>query len=68
MGIINTLAKVSRERTGSKRSVRKRALRDHGAILEAVKAVDPDAAAEAMRAHLDHVGHALITATADVSP
>jgi GntR family transcriptional repressor for pyruvate dehydrogenase complex len=68
MGIINTLAKVSRERTGSKRSVRKRALRDHGAILEAVKAGDPDAAAEAMRAHLDHVGHALITATADVSP
>ena len=59
MGIINTLAKVSRERTGASRDVRERALRDHGPILDALRARDPDAAARAMKAHLDHVEDAL---------
>lgn len=59
MRIINTLAKVSRERTGATREVRERALRDHEPLLEALKAGDPAAAAGAMQAHLDHVEHAL---------
>ena len=59
MAIINTLAKVSRERTGATREFRERALRDHEPVLRALRAHDPDAAAEAMQAHLDHVGRAL---------
>jgi len=63
MRIINTLAKVSRERTGATRGVRERALRDHEPILAALKAQDSAAAARAMQAHLDHVGHALGSAS-----
>jgi GntR family transcriptional repressor for pyruvate dehydrogenase complex len=59
MRIINTLAKVSRERTGASRVVRERALRDHEPLVGALRAGDPDAAARAMLAHLDHVEHAL---------
>ena len=59
MRIINPLAKVSRERTGASRGVRERALRDHEPLVEALRAGDPDAAARAMQAHLDHVEHAL---------
>jgi GntR family transcriptional repressor for pyruvate dehydrogenase complex len=61
MAIINTLGKVSRERTGSGRRVRELALADHEAILAALRAHDPDAAARAMTAHLDHVEAALGT-------
>ena len=60
MGIVNTLAKVSRERTGAARAVRERALRDHQPVLAALHAHDPEAAAAAMQAHLDHVGVALL--------
>jgi GntR family transcriptional repressor for pyruvate dehydrogenase complex len=63
MGIINTLAKVSRERTGATRGVRERALRDHEPLLDALRARDQAAAAVAMQAHLDHVQHALGTAS-----
>jgi GntR family transcriptional repressor for pyruvate dehydrogenase complex len=59
MGIINTLAKVSRERTGASRAVREATLRDHRRILRALQARDPEAAAAAMHAHLDHVERAL---------
>jgi len=59
MSIINTLAKVSRERTGASRVVRERALRDHEPLVGALRLGDPDAAAQAMQAHLDHVEHAL---------
>jgi len=59
MRIINTLAKVSRERTGASRVVRERALHDHEPLVGALRAGDPDAAARAMQAHLDHVEHAL---------
>lgn len=62
MSIINTLAKVSRERTGAARSFRKRVVRDHQPILDALAAHDPDAAAAAMRSHLDHVEGALAKA------
>jgi GntR family transcriptional repressor for pyruvate dehydrogenase complex len=59
MSIINTLAKVSRERTGAARAARERALRDHEPLLDALRAGDPGAAAWAMHSHLDHVEHAL---------
>jgi GntR family transcriptional repressor for pyruvate dehydrogenase complex len=59
MRIINTLAKVSRERTGAATSTRKRALKDHETILAALRAHDPAAAAAAMEAHLAHVEAAL---------
>jgi GntR family transcriptional repressor for pyruvate dehydrogenase complex len=59
MQIINTLAKVSRERTGAGRAARERALADHDAILRALEARDPDAAEAAMTAHLDHVAASL---------
>jgi GntR family transcriptional regulator, transcriptional repressor for pyruvate dehydrogenase complex len=62
MQIINTLAKVSRERTGASRATRERALADHEAILAALRAGDPDAAEAAMTAHLDHVEAALVSA------
>jgi DNA-binding FadR family transcriptional regulator len=64
MSIINTLAKVSRERTGAPRAFRERVVRDHDAILDALRAHDPDAAARAIQAHLDHVEEALAAATA----
>jgi GntR family transcriptional regulator, transcriptional repressor for pyruvate dehydrogenase complex len=59
MGIINTLAKVSRERTGATRAFRERTLRDHEPVLEALRARDPGSAAQAMQVHLDHVEQAL---------
>ena len=62
MRIINTLGKVSRERTGATRATRERALADHALIVAALRARDPDAAAAAMRRHLDHVEEALARA------
>jgi GntR family transcriptional regulator, transcriptional repressor for pyruvate dehydrogenase complex len=64
MRIINTLAKVSRERTGAAATARKRALKDHETILAALRAKDPAAAAAAMDAHLAHVEAALAGAMA----
>lgn len=59
MAIVNTLGRVSRARTGAVRGVREATLRDHARILEALRARDADAAAEAMREHLDRVGQSL---------
>jgi GntR family transcriptional repressor for pyruvate dehydrogenase complex len=59
MAIINTLGKVSRERTGANRRTRELALVDHGTILAALRLRDAEAAAAAMTAHLDHVEAAL---------
>jgi GntR family transcriptional repressor for pyruvate dehydrogenase complex len=64
MIIMNTLAKASRQRTGAARAQRLRALHDHQRILAALVAHDPEAAALAMRAHLDHVETALSRAGA----
>jgi len=64
MRIIDTLGKVSRERTGAAGAARRRALRDHEAILAALRAKDPAAAAAAMEAHLAHVEAALAVAMA----
>jgi GntR family transcriptional regulator, transcriptional repressor for pyruvate dehydrogenase complex len=63
MSIIDTLAKVSRERTGAALSFRRRVLRDHQPILDALAAHNADAAASSMQAHLDHVEAALAKAT-----
>lgn len=60
MNIINTLGKVSRERTGGIREVREAALRDHRAILTALRAADPSAAEQAMSRHLDQIGEVLV--------
>ncbi len=59
MTIIDTLGRVSRQRTGGARDVRLSAVRDHRAILDALRRRDPDAAESAMRDHLDHVEEAL---------
>lgn len=59
MTVIDTLGRVSRERTGASRAVREVMLRDHHRIVAALKAHDPDAAGAAMQAHLDHVQRAL---------
>jgi GntR family transcriptional repressor for pyruvate dehydrogenase complex len=64
MRIINTLGKVSRERTGAAAATRRRALKDHEAILAALRTRDPAAAAAAMEAHLVHVEAALASAMA----
>lgn len=55
MTIVDTLGRVSRQRTGALRSVREATVRDHRRILKALRARDPDAAERAMRGHLDHV-------------
>ncbi len=68
MRIINTLARVSRELTGATRATRERALQDHVAIVAALRAADPDAAALAMGAHLDHIEEALVRATGSARP
>jgi GntR family transcriptional regulator, transcriptional repressor for pyruvate dehydrogenase complex len=68
MSIINTLAKVSRERTGALRPVREATLRDHHHILEALRARDPEAAAHAMEDHLDRVARALGPGQAGAAP
>jgi GntR family transcriptional repressor for pyruvate dehydrogenase complex len=55
MKSINDLNIASRRRTGELADVRKMTQKDHRAILAALKARDPQAAAGAMRDHLDHV-------------
>jgi DNA-binding FadR family transcriptional regulator len=57
------MGRVSRQRTGASRRVREAAFRDHGAIVEALRAHDADAAEAAMHAHLDHIAAALGAAT-----
>lgn len=55
MKSINDLNIASRRRTGEQRSVREQTLKDHHLILTALKAHNPQQAAQAMRDHLDHV-------------
>ncbi len=64
MTIVDTLGKVSRQRTGRARAMRDTALADHRAIFEALRDHDPDAAERAMRTHLDHVEAVFAEATA----
>jgi GntR family transcriptional repressor for pyruvate dehydrogenase complex len=55
MKSINDLNIASRRRTGEQRTVREQTLKDHHRILAALKAHNPQQAAQAMRDHLDHV-------------
>lgn len=52
---ISELLRESRSRTGAVAAIRAQTVVDHGAILRAIEARDPEAAAEAMRTHLEHV-------------
>ena len=62
MGILSTLGRASRERTGGLREVREAAVRDHQRLVKALLAHDPDAAERAMLDHLDHVEEGLRSA------
>lgn len=62
MTIVDTLGKVSRQRTGRGRAVRETTLADHRAIFTALREHDPDAAERTMRAHLDHIEAAFVDA------
>ena len=52
---LHVLGKASREITGHIPGVVEQSLNDHKAILAAIEAGDPDAAAKAMKAHLSNV-------------
>jgi GntR family transcriptional repressor for pyruvate dehydrogenase complex len=55
MESIHALALASRKATGARRAVRDQTVKDHRAIVAALRARDPDAAAAAMHQHLDNV-------------
>jgi GntR family transcriptional repressor for pyruvate dehydrogenase complex len=55
MQSINQINTASRRRTNRLPEVRRQTLKDHRAIVAALKAHDPERAARAMHAHLDHV-------------
>jgi GntR family transcriptional repressor for pyruvate dehydrogenase complex len=52
---VSTLSYVSRRHTAQSATTRSRALADHQAMVKVLKARDPQAAHEAMVAHLQHV-------------
>jgi GntR family transcriptional repressor for pyruvate dehydrogenase complex len=58
MESIQALAVASRQSTGARRKVRDQSVRDHEAIVAALRARDPDAAEGAMRHHLENVERA----------
>ncbi len=60
MQSINQINIASRRRTNELPEVRLQTLKDHKAIIRALKAHDPDGAEEAMQAHLAHVENKLI--------
>jgi GntR family transcriptional repressor for pyruvate dehydrogenase complex len=55
MSSVNQINIASRRRTNELSEVRHQTLKDHKAIVAALKAHDPEAAARAMRNHLAHV-------------
>lgn len=55
MTSLGRLGSVSRARTGAEPAVRLASVGDHRLIVAALKAHDPQAAAQAMLTHLDHV-------------
>ena len=67
MKSINQINIASRRRTNELPEVRLRTIQDHQAIVAALKAHSPEAAATAMRDHLAHVEEALKTAGGEAS-
>lgn len=59
MASMSRMGLASRSRTGASQPVRDRTVIDHRAIVAAIKAHDPDAAAQAMLDHLEHVEQSL---------
>jgi GntR family transcriptional regulator, transcriptional repressor for pyruvate dehydrogenase complex len=58
MESIRALGVASRQATGSRRAVREQSVRDHEAIVAALRARDAPGAADAMHRHLDNVERA----------
>jgi GntR family transcriptional repressor for pyruvate dehydrogenase complex len=58
MESIQALGVASRQATGSRREVREQSVRDHEAIVAALRSRDPEAAGAAMHHHLDNVERA----------
>jgi GntR family transcriptional repressor for pyruvate dehydrogenase complex len=58
MESIRTLGLASRRRTGARRAVHEQSLKDHRAIVAALRARDPDAASVAMHRHIENVERA----------
>jgi GntR family transcriptional repressor for pyruvate dehydrogenase complex len=58
MESIHALGLASRKATGTKRKVREQSVKDHRAIVAALRERDGEAAAEAMRHHLENVERA----------
>jgi GntR family transcriptional regulator, transcriptional repressor for pyruvate dehydrogenase complex len=55
MESIAALALASRQRTGARRSVQEQTVKDHRAIVKALRAREPEAASKAMLRHLNNV-------------
>jgi len=63
MQSINKIGVLSRRKTGDYPEVRRQTVRDHRAIVKALRARDPEKARQAMMAHLNHVEKKLIDIT-----
>ena len=55
MESIRALGVASRRRTGARRTVHERSVKDHRAIVAALRAHDAEAASAAMHRHLENV-------------
>ena len=58
MESIRSLGLASRRRTGARRAVQEQTVKDHRAIVAALRARDPEAASAAMHRHLENVERA----------
>lgn len=58
MESIRSLGLASRRRTGARRAVQEQSVKDHRAIVDALRARDPEAASAAMHRHLENVERA----------
>jgi GntR family transcriptional repressor for pyruvate dehydrogenase complex len=58
MESIRALGLASRRRTGSRRAVQEQTVKDHRAIVAALRSRDPEAASAAMHRHLENVERA----------
>jgi GntR family transcriptional repressor for pyruvate dehydrogenase complex len=59
LGSVSTLSLETRRRTAQSQAVRARSQADHVRMMKTLKVRDPEAARQAMIAHLEHVRHAL---------